>query len=253
MKFDGLHDTSSPTRPPPHVRVLWRETAVTTPASVILRVSFASARNGNVGTQRNKDVVVAAGSGRLKDESVPRSPPWIHLRRPSPSEFARLMDVEGRQGSSGNATPDEAVAMIRPTRVARVAKREGLAHVARHATHDRLAARAPSPVRPDVGPRRGPPGAPLPWRARELPARTLRHFLPILAHLGLLLAVFKVYRIEGRAFQMLVTLALAALPVHYLAALPLEEAVLRGRLDRSGWPGSSAPPRRPACWPSPRP
>ena len=42
------------------------------------------------------------------------------------------------------------------------------------------------------------------------------HFLSILAHLGLLLAVFKVFRVEGRAFQMLVTIALAALPVHYL-------------------------------------
>jgi alginate O-acetyltransferase complex protein AlgI len=46
--------------------------------------------------------------------------------------------------------------------------------------------------------------------------RDLRQFVPILAHLGLLLAVFKVFRIEGRAFPMLVTTALAALPVHYL-------------------------------------
>lgn len=42
------------------------------------------------------------------------------------------------------------------------------------------------------------------------------HFLPVLAHLGLMLAVFKVFRIEGRAFQMLVGFALAGLPVHYL-------------------------------------
>src|SRR5438105_1491202 len=48
--------------------------------------------------------------------------------------------------------------------------------------------------------------------------RDLLQMLPILAHLGLLLAVFKVFRVEGRAFQMLVTFALAALPVHY--ALP---------------------------------
>jgi hypothetical protein len=39
--------------------------------------------------------------------------------------------------------------------------------------------------------------------------------IPIAAHLGLLLAVFKVFRLEGRAFQMLVTFALMALPVHY--------------------------------------
>jgi D-alanyl-lipoteichoic acid acyltransferase DltB (MBOAT superfamily) len=64
--------------------------------------------------------------------------------------------------------------------------------------------------------------APIPARRPGLYAgepeacrRQLLHFLPIAAHLGLLLAVFKVFRIEGRAFQMLVTFALAALPVHY--------------------------------------
>jgi D-alanyl-lipoteichoic acid acyltransferase DltB (MBOAT superfamily) len=46
--------------------------------------------------------------------------------------------------------------------------------------------------------------------------RNYAHFLPVLAHLGLLLAVFRVYRVEGRAFQTLVLFALAALPVHYL-------------------------------------
>ena len=51
--------------------------------------------------------------------------------------------------------------------------------------------------------------------------RSLRPFLRNFIYLALLLAVFKVYRIEDRAFQgraffMLVTLALAALPVHYL-------------------------------------
>ena len=52
--------------------------------------------------------------------------------------------------------------------------------------------------------------------------RSLRPFVRNFLYLALLLAVFKVYRIEerafqGRAFQMLVTLALAALPVHYMA------------------------------------
>jgi alginate O-acetyltransferase complex protein AlgI len=46
--------------------------------------------------------------------------------------------------------------------------------------------------------------------------RDLRQFLPVAVHLGLLLAVFIRFRLEGRAFQMLVTFALAALPVHYL-------------------------------------
>jgi alginate O-acetyltransferase complex protein AlgI len=46
--------------------------------------------------------------------------------------------------------------------------------------------------------------------------------LVTLGHLALLLAVFKVYRLEerpfqGRAFQTLVTIALLALPAHYLA------------------------------------
>jgi len=48
--------------------------------------------------------------------------------------------------------------------------------------------------------------------------RSLRQFVPILAHLGAMVAVFGVYRLEGRAFQMLAMTALAALPVHY--ALP---------------------------------
>ena len=52
--------------------------------------------------------------------------------------------------------------------------------------------------------------------------RSLRPFLRNLAFLGLLLIVFKIYRIEerayqGRAFQTLVTLAFLALPVHYLS------------------------------------
>ena len=64
--------------------------------------------------------------------------------------------------------------------------------------------------------------APLPLRGGlyagepETCRRALREFLPVFAHLGLLLAVFKVYHIEGRAFQILVSLALAALPIHYL-------------------------------------
>jgi alginate O-acetyltransferase complex protein AlgI len=46
--------------------------------------------------------------------------------------------------------------------------------------------------------------------------RDVRRFLPNLVQLGLLFAVFRVYRIEGRAFQILVGLAMVALPVHYL-------------------------------------
>ena len=56
--------------------------------------------------------------------------------------------------------------------------------------------------------------------------RSLKMFLRNFVYLALLLAVFKVYRIEERAFQghtfqMLVTLALAALPDPLSRPLPL--------------------------------
>jgi alginate O-acetyltransferase complex protein AlgI len=47
--------------------------------------------------------------------------------------------------------------------------------------------------------------------------RRLREFLGVLLQLGLLLAVFYVYRIETASFRLLATVALAALPAHYLA------------------------------------
>ena len=49
--------------------------------------------------------------------------------------------------------------------------------------------------------------------------RSLRQFLPILAHLGALVYLFVSYRVEGRGFQVLAGVALGALPIHY--ALPL--------------------------------
>jgi alginate O-acetyltransferase complex protein AlgI len=48
--------------------------------------------------------------------------------------------------------------------------------------------------------------------------RDLRRFLPILAHLGVMVLVFLVYRLEGRAFQGVAAATFLALPVHY--ALP---------------------------------
>ena len=48
--------------------------------------------------------------------------------------------------------------------------------------------------------------------------RDLRQFLAVWAHLTLMLAVIKVFRIEGRALFFLAGLAWAALPVHYLLA-----------------------------------
>ena len=85
------------------------------------------------------------------------------------------------------------------------------------------------------------------------PAAFLRNFV----YLALLLAVFKVYRIEerafqGRAFQMLVTLALAALPVHYLAPFRWKKPCFRGGLGGAACSGSSASRSRRSCLPRAR-
>ncbi len=50
----------------------------------------------------------------------------------------------------------------------------------------------------------------------EAARRDLRKFLPIWGQLALLLAVMKVYHVEGRALFLLTAIALVALPVHYL-------------------------------------
>ncbi len=65
----------------------------------------------------------------------------------------------------------------------------------------------PRSTEPETGLRPGEP---------ETARRDLRKFLPIWGHLALLLAVIKVYEIEGRALFLLISIALAALPVHYL-------------------------------------
>jgi alginate O-acetyltransferase complex protein AlgI len=70
-------------------------------------------------------------------------------------------------------------------------------------------------------PKAGPPGGLYPGEPENC-RRSLRPFLRNLAFLGLLLIVFKVYRIEerayqGRAFQTLSTLVFLALPLHYLS------------------------------------
>lgn len=53
--------------------------------------------------------------------------------------------------------------------------------------------------------------------------RDPRRFLPALGHLLLMLAVFKVFHLEGRAFRGLFVLATAALPVHYLLPFRLKK------------------------------
>ena len=57
----------------------------------------------------------------------------------------------------------------------------------------------------------------------EVCRRDLRRFLPVMAHLALTLAAFKVFHLEGRAFQGLATLATAALPLHYLLPFRLKK------------------------------
>ena len=47
--------------------------------------------------------------------------------------------------------------------------------------------------------------------------RRRREFLSIMAQLAVMQAVFDAYRLESRSFRLLVLLAMAALPVHYLA------------------------------------
>ncbi len=50
----------------------------------------------------------------------------------------------------------------------------------------------------------------------EVCRRDWKLFIPALIQLGLLLALFYRFRVEGPAFRLLVTLSLVALPVHYL-------------------------------------
>ena len=50
----------------------------------------------------------------------------------------------------------------------------------------------------------------------EVCRRDWQKLMPALIQLGLMLAVFHVFRVEGRAFRLIVTVILAALPVHYL-------------------------------------
>ena len=73
-----------------------------------------------------------------------------------------------------------------------------------------------SPASPDVRIRTDRRQRALRRGARELPAPP-REFASILAQLGLMLALFDVYRIENRSFRILVLVAMATLPIHYLA------------------------------------
>lgn len=66
------------------------------------------------------------------------------------------------------------------------------------------------------------PGEPETCRRRVLP------FVRAMFQLGLMVALFKRYQIEGRAFLALATLALAAFPVHYLAPYHWKKPVFLG-------------------------
>ena len=88
---------------------------------------------------------------------------------------------------------------------------------------------APEP--PVVEPRHGLyPGEP------ETCRRDYHHFLPVLAHLGLLFGVYRAFRIEGRAFQSLVLIAIAALPIHYVLPLPWKKPLfIAASIIGMGW------------------
>jgi D-alanyl-lipoteichoic acid acyltransferase DltB (MBOAT superfamily) len=75
--------------------------------------------------------------------------------------------------------------------------------------HRRFLERVGPGLRPERGLYRGEP---------EACRRRLRDFLAIALHLGLIVAVFHVFRLEGRGFLITCQVALAALPLHY--ALP---------------------------------
>ena len=122
----------------------------------------------------------------------------------------------------------------------------------KRALHQQYLPEAPSRRRAIAGPARG-----LYAGEPETCRRSLRPFLRNLAFLGLLLVVFKVYRIEerayqGHAFQTLVTLAFLALPVHYLTPVPLQEAPLRRRLDGRFVLGLRRLHAARSCWALPR-
>ncbi len=53
--------------------------------------------------------------------------------------------------------------------------------------------------------------------------RSTREFLPVLAHLSLILAVAWRYRLEGRAFLIVLATATVALPIHYLLPFRLKK------------------------------
>ena len=102
-------------------------------------------------------------------------------------------------------------------------------------TRSSVASRPRRPLHRQYLPWTKPAPEPGPWLEEglypgepEACRRSLKMFLRNFLYLALLLAVFKVYRVEerafqGRAFQMLVTLALAALPLHYLAPFRLKK------------------------------
>ena len=79
---------------------------------------------------------------------------------------------------------------------------------------------APAPLHQRFQPVASPPNAPRSGfylNEPETCRRNLREFLPIAIHLGALLALFYVYRLEDRAFLLTAAIAAAVLPFHYFA------------------------------------
>jgi len=148
----------------------------------------------------------AAGGNRTRDGAGARSPHFGDRRLPNPAAVQVCVAADGPpragprgSGPGGRGYEEGGTMWAEITRLV----------PPRLAPHRRFLPVFPAPRPAASGLYAGEP---------EACRRDLRRFLPVLAHLGLLLAVFRQYNLEGRAFQGLVTLALAALPIHY--ALP---------------------------------
>ena len=165
---------------------------------------------------------------------------------PRSQRYRDVAAARGNNPSQGCAGPPPLDWPSRSRASGLPTNRRGLADVACHPIahtprRPRLTAGSPVPLRrrPNPPPRGGSRGF---TRASPRPAgATSGTSCRSWRTSALLLAVFKVFRVEGRAFQMLVTLR-AGRPAGPLPApLSLEEAAASWRSRSPGWPGSSAP------------
>ena len=155
------------------------------------------------------------GTRRLKEGPAPRT----HPRRPPPRRPCRPPPPSRRisaAGSCRDGLPRGRSAERTAWRLGGPPCPEGAADEAQSPTSGRAAIRVPTSAlcrKAGAGAPRGASTRASPRPAAATPASSCRSW----RHLGLLLAVFKVYRVEGRAFQLAGDpRAGRHLPVHYL-------------------------------------